>query len=269
MQGCCIIPGALTSGSTTITTGTDLRGSLTVGQPVYILNYSHNSASANAGKMEQRVISAITATTITFTVGLTNNYDAGAALVNSGMNFSASGSNNSSGGTQFAIGPTWLWGSDVTSPRGGYGANSYSNSSGQPAFPSDCLQNLSALGSGGALGFGNLYPSFNAGTEIAGANNSMVEGGNAHHIIAIAVETAKTAPAHWTDGVSVFDTLSTVEASQTYWALGPTGATPAWSSSTQPLIIPPQKGYADNASIYPPPVTPGASPINQFNQGLN
>lgn len=72
--------GAITAGATVVNVDSDMTGKLAVGQKVHIMAYAHNSASANRHNMELATIQSIAAGSITFTVGLTKNYDAGAVI---------------------------------------------------------------------------------------------------------------------------------------------------------------------------------------------
>lgn len=71
--------GSLTAGATSISVASDMTGKLRVGQKVHVMNYAHNSASANAAKCEIVTISSVAAGSIGVSA-LANNYDSGAVI---------------------------------------------------------------------------------------------------------------------------------------------------------------------------------------------
>jgi hypothetical protein len=79
-SGCTKTTGTSTSGTATINVASDLTTKLKVGQTIQIVNYAHSSASANAAKVEKKVIQSISSSSITFTANLTNSYDTGALV---------------------------------------------------------------------------------------------------------------------------------------------------------------------------------------------
>ena len=77
VSGTTSLATAVTAGTNVVTVNSDMTTRLRVGQTVQIIDQSHSNASGTWGNIEAVVISAITATTITFTTNLVNAYSAG------------------------------------------------------------------------------------------------------------------------------------------------------------------------------------------------
>jgi hypothetical protein len=71
--------GALTAGATSISVASDMTGKIRVGQKIWVMNYAHNSASANAAKCESVTVSSVASGSIGVSA-LANNYDSGALV---------------------------------------------------------------------------------------------------------------------------------------------------------------------------------------------
>jgi hypothetical protein len=102
-QGITKSTGALTAGATSISVASDMTGKLRVGQKVWVMNYSHSSASANAGKCEAVTVSSIASGSLGVSA-LVNSYDSGAVIGENVCPMVAGNGNNSGlGGSTFYL----------------------------------------------------------------------------------------------------------------------------------------------------------------------
>lgn len=263
--GCCLSTGAITASGTTVTTSTSMVGQLQVGQTCMIQNFAHNNASANKAHAELLTITAVTATSISFNA-TTNAYDSGAIIGNDlSMAVGDSSSAPSNNGTVF---------------NGTFGCVLNSSAAYQ-SFPGGNM-NASFVGAGPGV-WGQSWYTATKRTAMVGCsfddnNNSGLQG-VAHHLYAVVGPgggsgSTLASGTLFTDGVNVYQQVSAAgtAASPYYGAvcIGPTGATPNFSTMKECFT---PVGFGSNnddtASIQPAIPSPGASPINQFNQGLN
>jgi hypothetical protein len=264
--GATLSTGAISAGGTSVTTATSLVGTVQVGQTLMIQNFAHSNASANKAHAEILTITAVTATSISFSA-TTNAYDSGAIIGNA---LSA-------------------YGAGMQAPLGG---NGYVIDS-----ASGCVRNAADATYNSSIPSGSMVAAFLGadptswtswtnntkrwamiGVSIETANNaSGGPVGVAHHgYCVVGKQSAGPSPGTlFTDGVNVYvatgpGTGATGSPYYGWPCMGPTGATPNYATM-QECFTP--VGFGSNSddgvTIIPAIPSPGASPINQLNQGLN
>lgn len=260
-DGLCLSTGAMTIGTTTVNVSANMTGRLRVGQKVAIQNFAHNSASANASHQELVKITAVGASSLSFTA-TTKAYDSGAKIGPPDMLWplgSYPGAFQSLNGNNFQCSVQAI---DISQTQPSPSA--VVNLIGSGVVGQASLSTAALLANQNGLSAISMVP---MATQPVSTGYTAMQ--PIYGVLFAYIYYSGGVPAtgaKFTDGTNVFVVAKggTAPASTFFMLIGPTGDTP--DTSTMGVLYTPIPAVSD--SIYAVPPTASAPP-NALNQGLN
>lgn len=257
-DGLCLSTGTMAIGATTVNVNANLTGKLFVGQVVAIQNFAHNSASANASHTELVTITAVGASSLSFSA-TTKAYDSGAKIGPPDLLYLIGGSTNSVQAYNSSMYQLCTQAMDL-------GQNAITAQSTIDIFAGMQISTSTLATMNNAFTKGLAPAAFVPQTSSQGVADTS-QSLPLYGFIFVSVSPSASVPpagTKYTDGKNVFiQVVSTPPTGSGFLiCVGPTGDAPNFS--TMKRISSPD--IAVNDTYYSAAV--GAAPVSAFNQGL-